>query len=176
MRPLFLLLVIWGGCLSAQVDYYTVPTPEVPVLNLDLDHDGIPEFEGGVYYEGTDDVPSSSGSHIYHLVAKQHVEMLCPNHNTYDSYTPLWTDAAISTPPEGAYHWVQGCGLELAWLGYGNNLSAGWEFYARELRKGKRVWIRFRTDEKIWLGWLSFEFEPGTLHLQRLGHEVWRMN
>ena len=176
MKALVFLILSLPLLLFAQPDELMTGSPAIPEpepLSIDLNHDGIAELQLAIMVEGTDDVPSSSGTFTMYLQPAAHCFLLTDP----GSQNILWFDTVNPRLTAGTYQLQPNAVVYLMSMGYGHQATEmGWQ---RLIPEGaSSIGCQFRTDSGAFRGFLQVEpdMEAGKIrvtgvHVTRVGGE-----
>ena len=167
IRMLFFLLPSLVTAQDFDEQLYGSPNVEVPEVVLDFNGDGIPEIRSGVMTIGTDDVPSSSGTHTFYLKPEKHCSFLTyhPNSSSYQEL--IWLKGNLPEFQKGLYLWEKAVIAEVAACGYGSAAS-GWDPVHHAIEGPYTIGVRFEVDGVYWIGTLSWKLVPDTCQFAQL--------
>lgn len=158
-----MLMIPWG--ILAQDDLCPEPYPkvEIPEISLDLNGDGVVEVQSEGMTVGTDDVPSSSGQHIWYLNTEPHCSLLYTE-DPWSYQTQLLSLPDCGEIPQvrpGHCYWRKEAMIELSSRGYGSAAS-DWEPIHPFGQRPNCVAVRFTVNERIYVGTIAWRLVEGT--------------
>lgn len=176
MKEMIFCILMCTLSLSAQEYELFEPysSVEVPEVSLDLNGDGIPELTSGVLTIGTDDVPSSSGSHTWYLKTEPHCTMLYTEHqwSTNTQVASLPIEGTLPEIREYHHYWSKQGMIELTGSGYGSAAS-GWDPIYPYGQEFNCIAVRFEVGDRIYVATVSWQIREGTCEFSRLETRIW---